>query len=220
MRFCISLSLCWLLATGCTCNRGTEPDLENPADSVGLSSYDQAYTTDELGDSTRNAQNGADTRGAGMGRGDDEATQRSDFTREQIAAEFQQLEDVQAYNPMKEPKAQERLAAVRSEMDTYLQKRNNLPNPMTIYNANCARCHGPEGYGDGPEEPNLGIAPTSFRDTELKFGADIEHIVYSTKYGQSEDEMPAHKDTLSDEQIWSVAFYVWEWVRNQTEPNY
>lgn len=82
----------------------------------------------------------------------------------------------------------------------------------SVFLANCSRCHGIEGRGDGPESPRLPIAPTNFHQWPIKFGTSLADIVFTISYGRSEGDMPPFKKTLKEEDIWLVAHYIKPWI--------
>jgi mono/diheme cytochrome c family protein len=68
---------------------------------------------------------------------------------------------------------------------------------QSVYNANCARCHGPEGGGGVGNRLNEGVVVARFPDIE-------DHIaVIVNGFGS----MPAWEGTLTPEEIRAVARY-------------
>lgn len=224
MKELFLISIFYLFATGCTCQRGAEPDLEVPADSVAEG--DQGATS--LSDSGSLHRSEAN-RFSGNERPDSSSTtSNTSMTTEDKAinpagpipagdnmGNYQTYEDAQKASQMTSPQAQTRLADIEKKRSQFQENKNNLPDPVAIYLTHCARCHGIDGRGDGPDEAQLGVVPTNFLEWDLKYGTDIKNIVYSTTYGQSENEMPAYQEILKEDEIWSVAFYVYEWVKNR-----
>ena len=95
---------------------------------------------------------------------------------------------------------------------------NTKKNPLTIdaktlaagkavFKNKCERCHGPGGLGDGPdaepdlEEMNLTNPKRADRNPD---GV----VYYKVLNGRKKPKMPAFKDELSEEQIWSVVAHV------------
>ncbi|MDE2321729.1 MAG: c-type cytochrome [candidate division NC10 bacterium] len=86
--------------------------------------------------------------------------------------------------------------------------------------AGCVKCHGLAGQGDGPKANTLKddwgyrtFPPRPFSIGRLKRGstvADIHEILFN---GMGGTPMPSFTDSLSDEEIWEVAFYVWTLAR-------
>jgi high-affinity iron transporter len=69
----------------------------------------------------------------------------------------------------------------------------------------CVKCHGSEGYGDGPESKTLNPKPANFRDA-TRMGKRSIYGLYSTiSLGVVGTAMPAFTQ-LSDEERWALAF--------------
>lgn len=96
---------------------------------------------------------------------------------------------------------------------TLLTDEAALAEGQTIYEANCAPCHGMQGEG--------GIGPT-FADKYWLHGGDIASVFKIVKYGVPEKGMIAWQDQLRPQQIQQVASYLKTFVGtnppNQKEP--
>jgi mono/diheme cytochrome c family protein len=82
-----------------------------------------------------------------------------------------------------------------------------LAEGKAIFKDKCSRCHGPGGLGDGPDgDPEL----TEMNLTDPKRAArNSDGIVfYKVLNGRGRPKMPAFKDELTEEQIWTVVTYV------------
>jgi glucose/arabinose dehydrogenase/mono/diheme cytochrome c family protein len=81
-----------------------------------------------------------------------------------------------------------------------------------IFSANCARCHGPKGDGDSPEQANLPVKAPNFTDpayASKRTLAEMEDII--RKGGASaglNPVMPPWGEVLSANEIRAVATYV------------
>jgi mono/diheme cytochrome c family protein len=78
-----------------------------------------------------------------------------------------------------------------------------------LYIAHCAKCHGLEGRGDGPDKTNdLAHRPAdltnAFRATLNPDGV----MFYKIWNGRSQPTMPAFKDRLTRDDVWAVVEYV------------
>ena len=76
-----------------------------------------------------------------------------------------------------------------------------------IFKDKCQRCHGPGGLGDGPDaDPDA----TDMDLTNPKRASrnDDATVFYKVLNGRKRPKMPAFKDELSEEQIWTVVTYV------------
>jgi len=80
----------------------------------------------------------------------------------------------------------------------------------TIFGANCARCHGPEGKGNGPDSDHAADLTDEFRESINPEGV----LFYKVSNGHAiqlrtqVDDMPAFKDKLSRDEIWTVVEYL------------
>ena len=84
---------------------------------------------------------------------------------------------------------------------------NVLAIGKKVFTDKCQKCHGPKGLGDGPdadpdhaEEQNLTNPKRADRNPD---GV----VFYKVLNGRRSPKMPAFKDELSKEQIWSVVAY-------------
>lgn len=78
-----------------------------------------------------------------------------------------------------------------------------------IFEARCARCHGPQGAGDGAMAAQLPAAPSSFLDTDHMrqvTPADYYDVITN---GNMEVLMPPWGNELSAQERWDVLFYTW-----------
>ena len=77
---------------------------------------------------------------------------------------------------------------------------------------NCARCHGPEGKGDGPAGKLLKTKPADWTD-KAKMSQLSDDQIYKIIWGGGAQVgksalMPAFKDKLSDQQIRDVRAFI------------
>ena len=77
----------------------------------------------------------------------------------------------------------------------------------TLYKTNCAACHGADGRADVPIAANMEPAPANFQDAELMGGLTPYKAFNTTSFGVPGTAMPAYP-TLSEEERWSLAFFV------------
>ncbi len=74
------------------------------------------------------------------------------------------------------------------------------------YVANCQKCHGPEGKGDGPDsDPRMPAA-----DLTDGFRAELnpDGVLYYRIFNGKPPVMPAFKSSLTKDQIWPVVEYI------------
>ena len=112
------------------------------------------------------------------------------------------------------------IAAAAPMQNTWIlgEDAETKKNPLTVdaktlaagkavFKNKCERCHGPGGLGDGPdaepdiEEMNLTLDKRAARNPD---GV----VYYKVLNGRKKPKMPAFKDELSEEQIWSVVAHV------------
>ncbi|MDX2177375.1 MAG: c-type cytochrome [Candidatus Sumerlaeia bacterium] len=82
-----------------------------------------------------------------------------------------------------------------------------------VYSANCATCHGDDGYGDGAAGQRLAAKPRNFHTTppaEYKNGAATLRVYDTLKNGVG-GAMPAFP-LLDPEQKFAVAHYIHTWM--------
>jgi mono/diheme cytochrome c family protein len=75
----------------------------------------------------------------------------------------------------------------------------------TLYDKNCASCHGKAGLGDGVKARALKTFPGDFSLAEYQDQTDGDHF-YKTKTGRG--EMPKYEGKMTDTDIWNVVNYM------------
>ena len=75
----------------------------------------------------------------------------------------------------------------------------------TLYDKNCASCHGKAGLGDGVKARALKTFPGDFSLAVYQDQTDGDHF-YKTKTGRG--EMPKYEGKMSDTDIWNVVNYM------------
>ena len=83
-----------------------------------------------------------------------------------------------------------------------------LATGKSIFKEKCQKCHGASGKGDGPDAD-----PDAQEDMDLTRADRASKnpdgvIFYKIFNGRKKPKMPAQKDDLTKEQIWSVVAYV------------
>jgi mono/diheme cytochrome c family protein len=80
----------------------------------------------------------------------------------------------------------------------------------TVFAANCARCHGPEGKGNGPDSDHAADLTDEYR-TEINSEGVLFYKVWNGHAIQLRtqvDDMPAFSGKLSRDEVWSVVEYL------------
>lgn len=75
----------------------------------------------------------------------------------------------------------------------------------TVYDKNCASCHGKAGLGDGVKARALKTFPGDFSKAEYQDQTDGDHF-FKTKTGRG--EMPKYEGKLADNDIWNTVNYM------------
>jgi mono/diheme cytochrome c family protein len=75
----------------------------------------------------------------------------------------------------------------------------------TLYDKNCASCHGKTGLGDGVKARALKDSPGDFSGAVYQNQTDGEHF-YKSKFGRG--EMPKYEGKLSDDDLWNIVNYM------------
>jgi len=86
-------------------------------------------------------------------------------------------------------------------------KYPDLRNGKVVFRTECAKCHGNNGYGDGPEGKDLNPKPRNFQDNERMKTISPFTAFNTIRLGIEGTGMKAHP-TLTDEEVWDVAFYI------------
>lgn len=95
----------------------------------------------------------------------------------------------------------------KSGLKTYPSVYPNLANGKQLFARDCSSCHGKNGHGDGTEGIALNPAPRNFHDAERMQTISASHAFNAIRLGVEGTGMLAHP-TLSEEEVWDVAFYV------------
>jgi len=87
------------------------------------------------------------------------------------------------------------------------RKQPDLEKAKILYAEQCASCHGADGFGDGPAAAGMEPPPINFHDVERYKQRTLYGLHSTITQGVSDTAMKAY-DQLSDEDRWSLAFYV------------
>lgn len=77
-----------------------------------------------------------------------------------------------------------------------------------LFQKNCRRCHGPKGIGDGPDADPDHMADMDLTNPKRASRNPDGVIFYKVWNGRQKPKMPAFKDELSKEQVWTIIAYV------------
>jgi mono/diheme cytochrome c family protein len=84
-----------------------------------------------------------------------------------------------------------------------------LNNGKALYASQCAKCHGPEGRGDGPDKTNdLAHRPADLTSAfRARFNPDGV-LFYRIWNGRTQPTMPAFRTKLTRSEVWAIVEYV------------
>ena len=82
-----------------------------------------------------------------------------------------------------------------------------IADGMSVYSENCAVCHGPYGYGDGPAAPSLPVRPADLTGAHLYHHGEGT-LFWWVSQGVSGSPMPGFADRLSDTERWEVLAFL------------
>ncbi|HFE38064.1 MAG TPA: c-type cytochrome [Gammaproteobacteria bacterium] len=85
-----------------------------------------------------------------------------------------------------------------------------------LYQAECVRCHGVNGQGDGPNAAGLEPPPANFHDRERQSQRSIYSLYATLSLGVNGTAMPAFSQ-YSSAQRWALAFYVGQYFATDAE---
>src|SRR5690606_22967328 len=83
----------------------------------------------------------------------------------------------------------------------------DLEQGRAVFAHACASCHGADGRAEVPVAEGMEPAPANFHDAELMAESTPYKAFNTTSFGVTGTAMPAFP-TLSEEERWSVAFYL------------
>ncbi len=87
------------------------------------------------------------------------------------------------------------------------RKQPDMDTARQLYADNCTSCHGVDGAGNGPAAVGMDPAPTNFLDIDRYRQRTLFGLHSTITQGVNDTAMPAFNQ-LSDEDRWSLAFYV------------
>lgn len=101
--------------------------------------------------------------------------------------------------------------AYRSLTNPLKASVETLTDGERLYQSSCASCHGVKGSGDGPAADALTPQPANLRHlARMSMMANDAYLYWTIAEGGEpvKTDMPAFKDTLSNDEIWSIIHYV------------
>ena len=101
-------------------------------------------------------------------------------------------------------------AAYRAARNPLSPDAENIGKGRSLYQANCALCHGATGMGDGEVAKSLSPSPALLAHMiQMPMSVD-EYMLWSISDGGAAfgTAMPAYKDVLTKDEIWKIVTYM------------
>lgn len=76
----------------------------------------------------------------------------------------------------------------------------------SLFDANCQKCHGPLGKGDGPDSDKS--EPAADLTDEFRFEMNTDGVLFYKIMNGHLPQMPAFKSKLTKDDTWAVVEYV------------
>lgn len=76
-----------------------------------------------------------------------------------------------------------------------------------LFSANCARCHGATGHGDGPDGVSLSPRPADFHDCGRMAGRTPAQAYNTVRFGVDGTGMPSFAG-LPSQDVWDLAYFI------------
>jgi len=94
--------------------------------------------------------------------------------------------------------------SARQQLSPIPADKTSINTGKRIYIDLCARCHGVDLQGDGPDAPALKTSPTNLS----KMSGNHSDGDFAWKIKTGKGEMPAWEDDLEEKEIWSLVNYI------------
>src|SRR5262249_28055674 len=101
------------------------------------------------------------------------------------------------------------LAIEAFDLRSFPHERPNPELASHLYSEGCTPCHGAHGGGDGPRARELDPPPARFTDP-ARMSRVAPYLFYNAiTLGVPNTAMASFSDSLSDQERWDLAFYLW-----------
>lgn len=91
----------------------------------------------------------------------------------------------------------------------------DLTQATTLYESQCASCHGSDGRGNGPLAKGLDPAPVDFHEQARQEQRSVYALYNAITLGVPGTAMQAYAQTLSEDDRWALAFHVSNYLANE-----
>jgi high-affinity iron transporter len=100
---------------------------------------------------------------------------------------------------------------------SFPHERPNPERASHLYTEGCTPCHGAHGGGDGPRAKELHPPPARFTDP-VRMSRMAPYLFYNAiTLGIPNTAMASFSDSLSDQERWDLAFYLWTFALPRSE---
>jgi plastocyanin len=86
---------------------------------------------------------------------------------------------------------------------------------VTLYNQNCAACHGQAGTGDGPAAESTAVEPVAFSDPAYMFLLRSDVLYAKIRRGGMGTDMPNFGTLFTQDETWALVDYLWALLFSQ-----
>jgi high-affinity iron transporter len=101
------------------------------------------------------------------------------------------------------------LAVQAFDLRSFPRERPDPVLASRLYAESCTPCHGVSGGGDGPRAKELNPPPARFTDP-ARMNTAAPYLFYNAiTLGVPNTSMASFSDSLSDQERWDLAFYLW-----------
>jgi cbb3-type cytochrome c oxidase subunit III len=97
---------------------------------------------------------------------------------------------------------------VAAEQDAVDFSMSNIKRGKQLFTVHCVSCHGMDGRGDTEMREFLKTPPADLSDDQWTYSGSDAVLFDVVKEGRLARDMPAFKETLSDQRIWQVVIYM------------
>jgi high-affinity iron transporter len=95
------------------------------------------------------------------------------------------------------------------DLRAFPRERPDAARARALYVENCVPCHGSAGGGDGPRAKDLDPPPARFTDRS-RMSEAAPYVFYNAiTLGVANTAMASFSDSMSDQERWDLAFYLW-----------
>ncbi len=109
------------------------------------------------------------------------------------------------------------LAVQAFDLRSFPRERPDPVLASRLYAESCTPCHGVSGGGDGPRAKELNPPPARFTDP-ARMNTAAPYLFYNAiTLGVPNTSMASFSDSLSDQERWDLAFYLWTFVLSRGE---